>query len=124
MPVATLSEAPVFERDGFTFRSLAVPSRGSAELAIWSLEGAAGAAGVEHSLDHEEVFVVQSGRLTGVVGGVEHSAGPGDALIVPVGTLFHLRVEGAEPLRATCCTSKDLVGTIPGQGSIRPPWAQ
>ena|SRR5436309_1954062 len=124
MTVATLAEAPAFERDGFTIHSLAVPSRGSRELSIWSLEGVPGSASVEHSLDHEEVFVVQSGRLTAVIDGVEQSAGPGDALMVPVDTLFRLRAEGAEPLRAICCASKDVVGTIPGHGSIRPPWAQ
>ena len=123
MTVATLSEAPTFARDGFTFRPLAVPSRGSSELAIWLLEGDPGAGSVEHSIDHEEVFVVHSGRLSGVIAGVPQAAGPGDALIVPTGTPFHLRVEGAEPLRAICCTSKDLVGTVAGQ-HISPPWAQ
>ncbi len=124
MTVATFAEAPTFARDGFTIRPLAVPSRGSKELAVWSFEGEPGSATVEHSLDHEEVFIVQSGRLAGVIDGVEQAAGPGDALIVPVGVLFHLRVVGAEPLRATCCTSKELIGTVPGEGSFSPPWAQ
>ncbi|WP_214108104.1 cupin domain-containing protein [Acrocarpospora catenulata] len=124
MTTATLADAPVFERDGSTIRSLAVPSRGSTELAVWSLEFEPGARSPEHSVDREEVFVVQSGRLVAHVGGREHVAGPGDALIVPVRTMFWLgNGSDAEPVRVTVCTSAGIQGTVDGT-VISPPWAQ
>ena len=65
MPVATLADAQIFERDGFTFRPLAVPSRGSQELALWALDVAPGAASVAHTVDREELFVVHAAAAVG-----------------------------------------------------------
>ncbi|GAA0395416.1 cupin [Acrocarpospora corrugata] len=124
MSTVTRADAPVFERDGTTIHSLAVPSRGSKELAVWSLEFAPGARSPEHSVDREEVFVVQAGRLLVTIDGVEHAAGPGDALIVPVDTMFWL-ANGSDTAaaQATVCTSAGIQGTLGGT-VISPPWAQ
>jgi mannose-6-phosphate isomerase-like protein (cupin superfamily) len=124
MPVATLSTANVFALDGFIIRPLAVPSRGSTELALWSVEAAPGAGSVRHSLDHEEVFVVHSGRLTATIAGKDESAAEGDTLIVPADTLFQIRNEGEVTMLATACTTKGLLATVEGEGTFAPPWAQ
>jgi quercetin dioxygenase-like cupin family protein len=121
---ATLAEAPVFENDGITVRSLAVPSRGSSELAVWSLDMAPGASGREHTVDREEVFVAQSGRIVGTVGGVEHVIGAGDALILAPHTPFSIRNGSAtERATATVCTSAGITASLGGQ-VVLPPWAQ
>ncbi|MBG0827054.1 cupin domain-containing protein [Planomonospora sp. ID67723] len=124
MTTATLADAPVFELDGFTFRPLAVPSRGSAELAVWSIELAPGSSSQEHTVDREEVFVARSGRIEGVIGGVDHVIEAGDAMILPPHTAFSLRNASAtEPATATVCTSAGIKATLDGQ-TILPPWAQ
>lgn len=123
MPVATLAEAPRFERGGAVFRPLAVPSRGSAELAVWLLELEPGLTGEEHSVSREEVFVLQSGVLELALGGEVHRLAPGDAVIVAPDTLFRLDNPGAEPARATVCTSTGMVGTVGGT-TIVPPWTR
>ncbi|GIH75227.1 cupin domain-containing protein [Planobispora longispora] len=124
MTTANLADAPVFELDGITFRSLAVPSRGSSELAVWSIEMAPGSSGQEHTVDREEVFIARSGRIVGMVGGVEHTIGAGDALILPPHTPFSIRNDSAtEPAAATVCTSAGIKATLAGQ-TILPPWAQ
>jgi quercetin dioxygenase-like cupin family protein len=123
MTVASLAEAPRFENAGFVFHSLAVPSRGSAELAVWTVEAAAGAASERHTLSREEVFVLQSGRMRGEVGDEVHDLAPGDALIVPPDTPLRLSNPGDQPARLTVCTSKGMLGTINGR-TIAPPWAQ
>lgn len=122
MPVATLSEAPEFVFGDATFRSLAVPSRGSTQFAIWALELAPGMSGDAHSLDCEEVLVIHSGRISAVIGEAEIEAGPGDAVIVPPRTSFVLRNATPEPVHATAVTSAGFVATL-GDKTMTPPWS-
>ena len=123
MPLATLADAPTFSRGEFTFRPLAVPSRGSSELAVWALEVAPGAASEPHSLDREEVFVLRSGALVATLGDTRHALSPGDALIVPPGTTFALSNEGGEPAAATVCVPVGFSARLNG-AAFTPPWAQ
>ena len=121
-PVATLSDAPTFETEGFTFRSLAVPSRGSRELAIWQVTGAAGARSVRHCMSREEVFVVLDGLLTATIDDLPVTAIAGDALVVPAGAMLELSNDGAVPLRLMACTSVGMQATV-GDATFAPPWA-
>ena len=123
MPLATAADAPTLANDGFTFRPMAVPSRGSVELAVWIITVPAGAASVSHSVSREEVFLVSAGRLTAEIGELTLAAGPGDALIVPPDTEFHLHNPGPEPAEATVITSAGITGRLGGT-TITPPWAQ
>ncbi|MFH8410242.1 cupin domain-containing protein [Streptomyces sp. NPDC018019] len=124
MPLSTGADAPTFERPGFTFRPLAVPSRGSTELAVWALHAAPGATSEPHSMDREEVFVVQTGRIAATVGGEEVVAGPGDAVIVPPHTELHLRNAAADaPATVNVITSAGMRATL-GDATFPPPWAQ
>ncbi|RLU89145.1 cupin [Streptomyces griseocarneus] len=124
MPLSTLADAPVFERHGFTFRPLAVPSRGSTELAVWALEIAPGAQSEDHHMDREEVFVVTEGKVSADIAGQEVTAGPGDALIVPAHALLRLRNACPNTLATlTAVTSAGMRATI-GDTVITPPWAQ
>lgn len=124
MPLSTLAAAPVFDLEGFTFRPLAVPSRGSAELAIWTLDLAPGAQSEPHSMDREEVFVVISGRVSATVDGVSVLAGPGDAIVVPANAELQLgNASSDEPAQATAVTSVGMIATV-GGNTFPPPWAQ
>jgi len=122
MPVATLSEAPEFAFGDAVFRSLAVPSRGSTQFAVWALELAPGMSGDAHSLDCEEVLVIHSGRISAIIGIQEIEAGPGDAVIVPPQTLFVLRNATSEPVHATAITSAGFLATL-GDKTMIPPWS-
>jgi quercetin dioxygenase-like cupin family protein len=123
MPVCTLAGAKTIEIPGLTARPMAVPSRGSAELAVWHLEIAPGVRGEEHTVDREEVFVVRAGRLSGTLGGEPCEVGPGDALIVPPGVPFALGNDGAEHAHAVVCTSAGVRATLNGQVVV-PPWSE
>ena len=122
MPVATLSDAPEFALGDAVFRSLAVPSRGSTQFAIWALELAPGMSGDAHSLDCEEVLVIHSGRISATIGTQDIQAGPGDAVIVPPQTLFVLRNATSEPVHATAITSAGFRATL-GDTTMIPPWS-
>lgn len=123
MTIATLAEAKVFTLHGFTFRPLAVPSRGSSDLAVWAVEAEPGAKSELHSMDREEVFVVQRGRITATVGGEHCEVGAGDALIVPPNTALEVRNGHDGPTLFTACTSVGMKATIGGK-VMSPPWAQ
>lgn len=124
MPVSTLAGAKAFERDGFTFRPLAVPSRGSTELALWALEFAPGAASEVHRMDREEIFVVVSGTVSATIAGEELSAGPGDAIIVPAGAVLQIRnADTGAPASLTAVTSAGMRATV-GDATFTPPWSE
>jgi mannose-6-phosphate isomerase-like protein (cupin superfamily) len=121
MPLATLTDAPTITMHGVSARPMAVPSRGSTELAIWYLEVKPGSFGPAHTVDHEEVFVLQEGAAVAVVDGVEQAIGPGDALIVPPGVLFS--IEATEPARFLVCTAAGVTATLDG-AVVEPPWSR
>ena len=124
MSLAAITGAKTFELDGFTFRPLAVPSRGSTELAIWSLELAPGARSEFHQMDREEVFVVITGKVSATVGGEEIAAEAGDAIIVPASTVLQIRNGCPEnPATLTAATSAGMKVTV-GGATFPPPWAQ
>ena len=121
MPLSTLADAPAFDRNGFTFRPLAVPSRGSSELALWTVVIAPGLASEAHSMDREEVFVVVAGKISGTIGGEEFDAIAGDAVIVPAHTLLQLRnscLDSHATITAVNATAAHL-NNLPVRTSIR-----
>ena len=77
MPVIHAADARTFSVPGSTFTSLAAPSRGAAETAVWILTIAPGSIGTPHRLTREEVFVATAGRATATIGGHTHEIAAG-----------------------------------------------
>jgi quercetin dioxygenase-like cupin family protein len=118
-----MSDAPVIERDGAVFRPFAVPSRGTAELAVWIVTIPPGGAATPHRVSREEVLVVRSGHISGTIGGEPVAAGPGEALIFPPDTPVAVGNDSAtEPVEMLCCTSAGIKATI-GDETFPIPWA-
>src|SRR4051812_147215 len=72
MPLITSADAPTFRLDDLEVVGFAAPSRGASELSMWRLTLAAGAVGVAHSMDREEVFVALAGEAEVVVGAARY----------------------------------------------------
>jgi mannose-6-phosphate isomerase-like protein (cupin superfamily) len=123
MPYTRHDEAQEQELHGFTFQSLARSERGSTELAVWRILAPARAVSPAHSMSHEEVFVIQSGKFVATVGDERIEIGPGDCLTVPAGTPFQLTNPFDQPAEAIACTRLGMAATVNGQ-SMTPPWAQ
>ena len=83
MAVIPAPASPTHELPGTRFTSLATPSRGNAETAVWQVEIDPDAQPTPHTLTREEVFVVLEGTAT--VGGVGN-----DAISVGVGVVAYL----------------------------------
>jgi quercetin dioxygenase-like cupin family protein len=123
MTVISSSTAPTFEEGGTFVTGLASPSRGSAEIAAWRLQLAPGAASPEHTLTHEEVFVVLSGRAVARLDGTRYEVGAGDALVASAGVPFVLANEGDAPFEAVACMRCGGLARV-GDQTFAPPWAQ
>ena len=123
MPVIQTPLAPTHDLGGAHFTSLATPSRGSTETAVWQVEIEPGTPATPHSLTREEVFVVLAGRAAVVIGGVPGVAELGDAIVVPPETSFELSNAGDSILRLLCCLPVGGQGRLNGE-TFTPPWAQ
>jgi mannose-6-phosphate isomerase-like protein (cupin superfamily) len=124
MPVIAAATAPTHELPGTRFTSLATPSRGTADLAVWRLEVAPGTAGAPHELTREEVFVVLEGRAQVQLGGEHLEAGAGDTILVPPGVPFALGNAADVPLHAVVCLPVGGQARMGGGEPFTPPWAQ
>jgi len=126
MPVLHACDAVVHELHGSVFTSFAAPARGSRELCAWRLEVPPGTRGVPHTVSKEEVLLVLSGALHVTLDGTPApaAAGPGDAVLVPAGTMLQVGNPGSETVAAWVTTSVGLEATTAGGSVIRPPWTQ
>jgi quercetin dioxygenase-like cupin family protein len=106
----------IFETPNAVMRTLASPSAGSKELAVWTVEMRAGQAGPEHTADREQVWVVLEGTLA--VNGTEVRAGA--AVVVPAG--MERRVTAPEAARALVASLGGASVTT-SEGTRPLPWA-
>jgi mannose-6-phosphate isomerase-like protein (cupin superfamily) len=124
MPVLPRPPAPTHDLGGARFTSLATPTRGSLDTAVWQVEILPGTPATPHSLTREEVFVVLEGRASVRIDGTAEAAAAGDAIVVPAGVDFELSNAGEEPLRLVCCLPVGGQATMAGGVPFTPPWAE
>ncbi len=108
---------------GTRFTSLATPSRGSSETAVWQVEIEPGTPATPHSLSREEVFIVLDGKASVRIGDETGVASKGDAIVVPADTEFALANQGPETLRLMCCLPVGGQARV-GDQTFTPPWAE
>jgi quercetin dioxygenase-like cupin family protein len=123
MPVLSAPTEPTHDIGAARFTSLATPSRGSAELAVWRVEIDPGGPGAAHQVTREEVFVVLHGRAEVTLDGLVHTAEVGDAIVVPPDVDFALASAGDDVLRLVCCLPVGGEARVDG-ATFTPPWAQ
>jgi quercetin dioxygenase-like cupin family protein len=121
MSIERAHEHPTFEAGGNTVTSLAAPSRGATEAALFRTEVPPGGGIPRHHHDHLDVFTLERGSCTFFVGDEVVEVGPGDSMVIPIGVWHHLE---AGPDGATITVAM-LGGTLfireDGSGSV-PPW--
>jgi quercetin dioxygenase-like cupin family protein len=94
--------------------TLAAPSTGTTDLAVWTVEMRAGQEGPLHTADQEQVWVVLEGSLT--VNGAPISG----TATIPAGA--ERRIEARTDARAIV-TSRAPVTVVTDAGSRPLPWA-
>ena len=106
----------IFETPNAVMRTLASPSLGASDLAVWTVEMRAGQAGPLHRAEHEQVWVVLDGRLA--VNDTEYTSG--ETVVIPAGE--ERRITAPESFRALVASRGG--GTVTTAEGIRPlPWA-
>jgi quercetin dioxygenase-like cupin family protein len=90
MPVERANEHPVHDLGGNTITSLAAPSRGATEVALFRTEVPTGGGLTRHRHDHLDVFTVERGGGEFSIGDERFPVGPGDSVVVPVGEWHRL----------------------------------
>jgi len=124
MPIISGATAPTFNAPQATCVGLASPSRGAKETCMWRVTIEAGAAGHEHSVEREEVFVALAGTALVTIEGEDRPFGAGDALVVPAHTPFKLANPGDEPLELVCVLPVGTRAYVAGEEPFTPPWVQ
>ena len=124
MPVLNAPAAPTHDLGGARFTSLATPSRGATDTAVWKAEILPGTPATPHALTREEVFVVLEGNASVRIAGNAGQAEAGDAIVVPPGTEFELANAGAGPLRLLCCLPVGGQARLADGSTFTPPWAE
>lgn len=90
MPVERANEHPVHDLGGNTITSLAAPSRGANEVALFRAEIPPGGTLARHHHDHLDVFTVDRGGGTFSIGDDRFPIAPGDSVVVPIGEWHQL----------------------------------
>ncbi len=123
MTVLPAPPGPTHDLGSTRFTSLATPSRGSTETAVWIVEIDPGTPATPHSLTREEVFVVLDGTAEVAIGDDRAVARAGDAFVVPVAERFEVVGVGDVPLRMLCCLPVGGQART-GEATFTPPWAE
>jgi quercetin dioxygenase-like cupin family protein len=124
MPVLPAPARPTHELGGARFTSLATPTRGSTDIAVWQVEIAPGTPATPHSLTRQEVFVVLRGTASVSLDGELTVATEGDAIVVPAGVEFELSNAGVDALRLLCCFPVGGQARLADGTMLTPPWAE
>jgi mannose-6-phosphate isomerase-like protein (cupin superfamily) len=124
MPVLHAPPAPTHELGGVRFTSLATPTKGATDTAVWKVEILPDTPATPHSLTREEVFVVLEGTASVRIGGVQELADAGDAIVVPADVDFELANAGDGPLQLVCCLPVGGQGRLADGIPFTPPWAE
>lgn len=123
MAIITAPSAPTHDLGATRFTSLATPSLGSSETAVWIVEIDPGTPATPHSLTREEVFVVLEGTAEVTLADDTGRAGVGDAFVVPSDVAFEVSNAGESRLRMLCCLPVGGQARADG-ATFTPPWAQ
>lgn len=124
MPVERADEHPTFELGGSTVTSLAAPSRGAEEAALFRIEVPAGGGLPAHHHDHLDVFAVEAGGGTFHIDDAAFELVAGDSVVVPVGAVHYLEAgDAGATIVVTMLAGTKLVRADDGS-EIVPPWVR
>lgn len=124
MPVLPRPPAPTHDLGSTRFTSLATPSVGSSETALWEVVIEPGAPPTPHAVTRGEIFVVIDGIATVTIDHDNATATPGDTIIIPPDVRFELRNNGRTMLRMLCCMPVGGQARLEDGSTFTPPWAE
>ncbi|MGK8524619.1 cupin domain-containing protein [Nocardia asteroides] len=121
MTVIRHSDTRRTETPGGVMTTLASPTQGGAQLALWRVEVPAGATGPLHFIDAEQIWTVLAGRLDVAMDGTNLTAAEGDTVILPPNVLRQVSTRDGFTAIVTAASGA-RAGTPDRAGTIVPPW--
>lgn len=122
MGVERAEEHPTFEIAGNAVTSLAAPSRGSGEAALFRIDLQPKGELPPHRHDHFDVFTVTAGDATFHLDDDGSPMAVGDSAVVPIGSLHWLVAgEGGASIVVTMVPGTKLIREADGDETV-PPW--
>jgi quercetin dioxygenase-like cupin family protein len=122
MTLTAAADAARHETPNAVMRTLAAPSTGSAELAVWEVTMRTGQRGPVHTVDREQVWLVLAGRLRARIADETSVAEAGDTLVVAAGAERQIAADA--DLTAIISSPAGPRVTTPDSPDGRPlPWA-
>lgn len=122
MPVEHDEDHPRFELGGNTVTSLAAPSRGAHEAALFRIDLPPGGGLPPHHHDHLDVFSVGAGGGTFHIDDEAFELVPGDSVVVPTGAMHYLEAgDAGATILVTMLGGTKLVRADDGSETV-PPW--
>lgn len=123
MPLLSRTDAPIFHLPGVRFTTLASPSRGARDNAVWEVTVEPGTAGAPHRLTREETFVALEGQAAVELDGQPLALAAGSALVVAAGQTLALSNPGPQPFRALSVFPVGGQAVLGDGQAFTPPWA-
>jgi quercetin dioxygenase-like cupin family protein len=122
MPIEPAADHPTFELGGNTITSLAAPTRGATEAALFQIDLPPGGGLPPHHHDHLDVFAVESGGGTVFIDGEALTLATGDSVVVPTGAVHYVEAgEAGATLTVTMLAGTKLIREDDGIENV-PPW--
>ena len=105
----------IHETPNAVMQTLAAPSTGTTDLAVWTVEMNAGQTAPSHTTDREQVWVVLYGTLR--INGVKHTG----TTVIPANS--ERRIEAVTAARALVCSRAGATVTTVDGDTRTLPWA-
>jgi quercetin dioxygenase-like cupin family protein len=121
MDVERAADHPTFELGGNKVTSLAAPSRGAHEAALFRIDLPPGGGLPPHHHDHLDVFTMTVGTGTIHIGDNSHELAVGDSVVVPVGAAHDLEAGGEGATIVVTLLAGTMLGRPDGT-EVVPPW--
>jgi quercetin dioxygenase-like cupin family protein len=109
MPVIKAAQSRRTQTPNAVMTTLASPTQGSAEQAVWRVDMQPGQSGPLHGIDAEQVWAVLDGAATVQLGTERFAVERGDAVVIPADV----------PRRITADAQSGFAAVVTGPASLR-----
>lgn len=124
MKVIGESEARTTTTPAGVMKALAGPSQGSHQLSTWRVEMAPGSASPEHMIDRDQVWMPVSGVFEVMIEGETSELIPGQAVVIPSGSVRQIRTTTSSGEALVCMTPGGQASVVGKEGKLPLPWAE
>ena len=103
MPVTRAADSRRTETPNGVMTTLASPTQGGSQLAVWRVDMVPGAEGPPHVFSTDQVWTVVGGRARIALAGEEVAVGEGDTVIMPADTDRQITADAERGFAAIVC---------------------